>query len=105
MALPEKLFKADDELKVGSYTFKVIHVPGHSRSDSCFYCKEENVIFTGDVLFSRSIGRTDLPEGNPIELIENIHMKLMTLPENTKIYAGHGEQSSIGAEKRENPFL
>ncbi len=88
----------DDELEV-------IHVPGHSPGSICFYCKKQNFIIGGDVLFQNSIGRTDLPGGSHEDLVKNIKEKLFKLPEEVKVYPGHGPATTIGNEIKENPFL
>lgn len=103
--IPQNLIKDGDLLTVGSYSFSTIHTPGHTESDCCFHCKEENVLFSGDVLFSRSIGRTDLPGGDTNLLLKNIHEKIFILPDVTIVYPGHGASTSIKREKLENPFL
>ncbi len=86
-------------------SIKVLHVPGHSSGGVAFYCQEEKVVFTGDALFAGSIGRTDLQGGNFKTLISSIKNKLFTLPEETIVYPGHGESTSIGAEKKTNPYF
>ncbi|MEO9021449.1 MAG: MBL fold metallo-hydrolase [Ginsengibacter sp.] len=88
----------DDELKV-------IHAPGHSPGSICFYCEKQHFIIGGDVLFQRSIGRTDLPYGSHEDLVRNIKEKLFKLPEEVKVYPGHGPITTIGEEMRNNPFL
>jgi hydroxyacylglutathione hydrolase len=88
----------DDELQV-------IHAPGHSPGSICFYCEKQKFIIGGDVLFKNSIGRTDLPYGSHEDLIKNIKEKLFILPEDIKVYAGHGPETTIGEEKKLNPFL
>ena len=94
----DKVFLGDDELEV-------IEAPGHSPGHICFYCAKQHFIIGGDVLFNRSIGRTDLPGGNHAELLKNIKEKLFVLPDETIVYSGHGPVTTIGEEKRENPFL
>ncbi|MCD8318551.1 MAG: MBL fold metallo-hydrolase, partial [Paraprevotella sp.] len=94
-----------DEIYFGRHTFKVLHTPGHTPGGICFYCEAEKVIFVGDTLFYRSIGRTDLPGGNSKMLYESIKKELFTLPDDTVVYPGHGPQTQIGAEKRENPYV
>jgi hydroxyacylglutathione hydrolase len=84
---------------------EVIEAPGHSPGHICFYCKAQNFLIGGDVLFNRSIGRTDLPGGNHDLLIKNIKEKLWLLPNETVVYSGHGEPTTIGEEKLENPYL
>jgi glyoxylase-like metal-dependent hydrolase (beta-lactamase superfamily II) len=88
----------DDELEV-------IHAPGHSPGSICFYCKKQKFIIGGDVLFQNSIGRTDLPYGSHEDLVKNIKEKLFKLPEDVKVYSGHGPATTIGDEIRDNPFL
>ena len=97
--------KEGDTIKLGQDELAVIEAPGHSPGHICFYCAKQNFIISGDVLFNRSIGRTDLPGGNHETLLKNIREKLFVLPDETVVYSGHGEQTTIGEEKRENPFL
>jgi hydroxyacylglutathione hydrolase len=92
-------------LKLGNDELKVILAPGHSPGHVCFYCEKQGFVINGDVLFRQSIGRTDLPGGNHQVLIESIKTQLFTLPDDTKVYAGHGSSTTIGYEKRNNPFL
>lgn len=92
-------------LEVGNQRLKVIAVPGHSQGSVAFYCQESKFVITGDALFRGSIGRTDLPGGAHEQLIESIRQRLLTLPDDTIIYPGHGPSTTIGAEKRSNPFL
>ena len=94
-----------DSVALGTDELAVIAAPGHSPGHICFYCAKQNFIVSGDVLFRRSIGRTDLPGGDHQTLIENIRRKLFTLPDQTLVYSGHGPVTTIGEEKRENPFL
>lgn len=82
-----------------------IKTPGHTAGGMCFYLKEENTLITGDTLFEGSIGRTDFPTGNHDVLIESIKTKLMCLPNETKVYPGHGDASTIGYERQHNPFI
>lgn len=97
--------KEGDNIKLGEDELVTIEAPGHSPGHICFYCAAQDFIISGDVLFNRSIGRTDLPGGNHQTLIKNIREKLFVLPEETKVYCGHGPETTIGEEKRENPFL
>ena len=94
-----------DVVSFGRTQLAVLHVPGHSPGSICFYCRAENVIFVGDVLFAGSIGRTDLPKGNYAELIAGIQRKLMVLPDETIVYSGHGPATTIGNERVNNPYL
>ena len=94
-----------DIIKLGDDELKVIEAPGHSPGHICFYCAKQNFVISGDVLFNRSIGRTDLPGGNLETLLKNIREKLFVLPDETVVYSGHGPVTTIGEEKAENPFL
>ena len=97
--------KEGDSILLNKDELLVIEAPGHSPGSICFYCSKQNFIIGGDVLFKRSIGRTDLPGGNHQILLNNIRQKLFTLPDNTIVYSGHGPATTIGEEKKENPFL
>jgi hydroxyacylglutathione hydrolase len=99
----DRLLKGGDSLKIGSLTFLVIHTPGHSPGGICLL--GDGIVFTGDTLFNASIGRSDFPGGNHHQLLTSIHTKLMILPDNTIVYPGHGPSSTIGNERRGNPFL
>lgn len=94
-----------DVVSLGDDELKVIHAPGHSPGSICFYCEKQKFIIGGDVLFQNSIGRTDLPLGNHEALLKNIREKLFILPDDITVYPGHGEPTTIGHEKKENPFL
>ncbi|MCU0395274.1 MAG: MBL fold metallo-hydrolase [Chitinophagaceae bacterium] len=93
------------EIRLGSDTLQVLFAPGHSPGHVCFYCATQGFVIGGDVLFQRSIGRTDLPGGSHSVLIESIRSQLFTLPDDTVVYPGHGPATTIGEEKRHNPFL
>jgi glyoxylase-like metal-dependent hydrolase (beta-lactamase superfamily II) len=92
-------------LQLGKNIFEVRHVPGHSPGHVVFYCAEEGVMFCGDTIFWGSIGRTDLPGGDEATLIRYIQERILTLPDDTRLLTGHGEETSVGQEKRWNPFL
>ncbi len=94
-----------DELAVGNLRFRVLHTPGHTPGHVCFYEPDEGVLFDGDVLFRRGIGRTDLPGGSYQQLMDSIRRVLFALPDETVVYAGHGQPTTIGEEKRLNPWL
>lgn len=100
-----KVLNDGDEITFGKQTIKVFSVPGHSPGSLAYYIAGQEVLFTGDALFCQSIGRTDFPDSNHELLISSIKDKLFALPENTVIYPGHGEKSTIGFEKRYNMFL
>ncbi len=95
--------KEGDEIILGKIHLRIIHTPGHTLGGICLL--GENKIFTGDTLFSNSIGRTDFPRSSMELLMQSLKEKLMTLPEETVIYPGHGETSTIGREKASNPFI
>ncbi len=92
-------------IKFGNSQLEIILIPGHSPGHVVFYSKEDNFLIAGDVLFYGSIGRTDLPGGDYITLISNIKEKLFSLPDDTKVYCGHGQETTLGFEKANNPFL
>ncbi|MBQ3776322.1 MAG: MBL fold metallo-hydrolase [Ruminobacter sp.] len=83
----------------------VLHCPGHTPGQVCFYFKESGILLSGDVLFAGSVGRSDFPKGDPEQLISSIRNKLMILPDETRVLPGHGGESTIGEEKRENPYI
>ena len=93
------------EIKFGTHTLSVINTPGHTPGGVSFYCKEENVLFSGDSLFYCSVGRTDLPGGDGNVLIEMLKQNILTLPEETTVFPGHGCATSIGFEKENNPYI
>ena len=99
------LLKDGDKVLLGEDELQVIEAPGHSPGSICFYCKKQNFIIGGDVLFQRSIGRTDLPGGNHQTLLDSIRQKLFVLPDETVVYSGHGATTTIGEEKLYNPYL
>lgn len=97
--------KEGDEVGLGNDTLKVLFAPGHSPGHICFYCEKQHFLIGGDVLFKESIGRTDLPGGDFQTLIASIKTQLFVLPDETVVYPGHGEPTTIGYEKKNNPFL
>ncbi|KYH41722.1 MAG: MBL fold metallo-hydrolase [Candidatus Bathyarchaeota archaeon B26-2] len=101
---PTDIFLEDGTtFAVGDYRFKVIHTPGHSRGSISIL--GDGIVFTGDTLFAGSIGRTDLPGSSFNDLIRSLLDRLMRLPDETKVYPGHGPQSLIGVEKQNNPYI
>ena len=95
----------NDTIKIGDESLSVIYVPGHTKGHIALYCNQSDCVFTGDALFRQSIGRTDLPGGDYATLIRSVTGRLMNLPETTTIYPGHGENSTIGFEKANNPYI
>lgn len=91
--------------KVGDLRFKVLHCPGHTRGHVVFAEEQERKVFVGDCLFQGSIGRTDLPGGNFEQLMNSLNEKILTLGDDFQVYTGHGADTTIGVEKRTNPFL
>ncbi|MBS1680623.1 MAG: MBL fold metallo-hydrolase [Bacteroidetes bacterium] len=102
--LPDRLLTEKDRIQFGNTVWKIFFLPGHAPGHIGFYDEQEKIIFSGDVLFAGSIGRTDLPGGNFDTLIESIHKKLFALPDETIVYPGHGPITTIGEEKISNPF-
>jgi len=99
----DRHLKHGDVINAGEISLKVLHTPGHSSGGISLL--EQGMVFTGDSLFAGSIGRTDLPGGDLMTLLRSIKTNLMTLPDDTKVFCGHGPASTIGEERRENPFL
>ena len=94
-----------DILKLAGFDIKAIHTPGHTEGGTCYYIGSIGVLFSGDTLFCESVGRTDFPGGSMSDIVRSIKDKLMVLPDDTKVYTGHGEGTSIGYERVHNPFI
>ncbi len=94
-----------EELNLGGFTFHVIHTPGHTVGGVCYYLPSQKILFSGDTLFFQSIGRSDFPTGKEEVLLNSIKEKLFSLPDETVVYPGHGNQTTIGYEKKNNPFF
>lgn len=103
--LPEIYLSEGGTIEFGTSKLDILFAPGHSPAHLCFYSPDDRFVVGGDVLFRESIGRTDLPGGNHDQLIQNIHDKLFTLPDDCTVYPGHGPSTTIGYEKTHNPFL
>lgn len=104
--LPDRWLDQDGEiLTLAGYQFEVKHLPGHTPGHVGFVEHNQKVIFSGDVLFKQSIGRTDFPGGNHEELLHSIRAKLYSLPDDMIVIAGHGPATTIGQEKQQNPFV
>jgi len=101
----EKYISHGDEICFGKVKLQALHVPGHTAGSMAFYSHDDGCVFTGDALFSGSIGRTDLPGGDFQTLINSIKDNLLTLPPETIIYSGHGQETTIEKEARLNPYL
>ena len=102
---PDVLLEPGQPLQAGALRFDVLFVPGHTPGHVAFYHAEGQAVFSGDVLFQQGIGRTDLPGGHYATLMRSLREVLLQLPEDTVVCSGHGPTTTIGAEKRENPFL
>ena len=102
---PVKWLNENDIISFGNSQLKVIFAPGHSPGHIVLYSETDQFLICGDVLFDGSIGRTDLPGGNHQQLIDSIKNKLLVLPENVRVYPGHGSSTTIGKEKKFNPYL
>ena len=100
---PDRLLKDGDSIDIGDLHFKVMHTPGHTPGGICLY--GHGVLFSGDTLFNQGIGRYDLPGGDYAQLMHSLKNTLMSLPDETIVYPGHGPRTTIGAERRSNPFL
>jgi hydroxyacylglutathione hydrolase len=92
-------------LSIGKLNFEVRHVPGHTPGHVVFYSPGEKVLFSGDAIFAGSIGRTDLPGGDTLQLLESIRTQILSLPDETRLLSGHGPETTVGNEKHSNPFL
>jgi glyoxylase-like metal-dependent hydrolase (beta-lactamase superfamily II) len=100
---PERLLHEGDIVEIGKVEFTVIHTPGHTPGSICLLTGDK--VFTGDTLFRRGIGTTLMPGSSRPQLLESIRRRLMTLPDNTVIYPGHGRETTIGAERKDNPYV
>jgi glyoxylase-like metal-dependent hydrolase (beta-lactamase superfamily II) len=101
----EVILEDNQTIELAGIKLEVLHTPGHTPGGISLYSKEQGVVFVGDALFSGSVGRTDFPGGSMNQLIDGIKEKLLTLPEETKVYPGHGPDTTIGREKNYNQYL
>lgn len=101
------LLRDGDKIEIAGIPVEVLHTPGHSKGHVVYLirCEPKSILFSGDVIFEQSIGRSDFPDGDHRELIRSIETKILTLPDDTVIYSGHGNPTTVGAERRMNPFL
>ena len=102
---PKVFLEAGKTLKFGNTSFEILHTPGHSPGSISFFCKEDQFVIVGDVLFLNSIGRYDFPNSNYEDLMKSIKEKLFLLGDEVKVYSGHGPETTIGFEKKTNPFV
>ena len=97
--------KDGDLLQIAGMNIQVIQTPGHTIGGCCYYIAEEKVLFSGDTLFRASVGRTDLPTGSMGALVRSVKERILVLPDETRVYPGHMEETTVGYEKKYNPFL
>lgn len=102
---PDILLQDDQEIELLDTKLRCFLVPGHTKGGMCYYFAENGILFSGDTLFARSIGRSDFPTGDGIKLVKSIKEKLMALPDETIVYPGHNERTTIGKERNANPFI
>ncbi len=105
IVVPDYYVKDGEEITIAGMTCKVIATPGHTVGSCCYYFEEAGMLIAGDTLFQESVGRTDLATGSMSAIIHSVKDKLFLLPDETKVYPGHGDVTSIGHEKRYNPFV
>jgi hydroxyacylglutathione hydrolase len=105
VAPPDENLADGRQIGLDSYPATVLHTPGHTEGSVCLHFAPLKMVIAGDTLFAGSIGRTDLPGGNSEQIIESIHSRLLTLPDETRVLPGHGPTTTIGAERKSNPFL
>ena len=97
--------KDGEERTIEGISFKLLATPGHTEGSCCYYFEDDKILISGDTLFQESVGRTDLPTGSMSTLVRSVKEKLMPLPEDVRVYPGHGEATTIGYEKQYNPFI
>ena len=93
------------ELRIAGFEIRVVYTPGHTIGGCCYYIEKEKALFSGDTLFHGSVGRTDLPTGSMGQLVSSVRDRLFVLPDDTQVYPGHMEETTIGYEKKYNPFI
>ena len=102
---PDRLLKDLDVFTEAGMEIQMLLTPGHTKGSCCYYLKDEGVLFSGDTLFNGSVGRTDFPGGSTAEIVKSLHRLIDSLPEETEVYPGHDSETTIGFEKRYNPFV
>lgn len=103
--VPDFYVRDGEEISIKGMKCRLISTPGHTKGSCCYYFEDDKILISGDTLFQESVGRTDLPTGSMSELVRSVRERLLILPEEVKVYPGHGEATSIGHEKQYNPFL
>lgn len=102
---PDELFDDLQVFEAAGFSIQMLLTPGHTPGSCCYYLKEEGVLFSGDTLFYGSVGRTDFPGGSTAQIVRSLHKLVDSLPEETEVYPGHDASTTIGYEKRYNPFV
>lgn len=102
---PDELLDDLQVIEAAGFSIQMLHTPGHTKGSCCYYLAEEEVLFSGDTLFYGSVGRTDFPGGSTAEIVRSLHKLVDNLPEDTTVYPGHDTSTTIGYEKRYNPFV
>lgn len=102
---PDEYLTDGQEVTIAGMTCKLLATPGHTIGSCCYYFEQDGILISGDTLFQESVGRTDLPTGSMSTLVRSIKEKLMSLPDDVDVYPGHGERTTIGYERQNNPFL
>lgn len=101
----DRLLRDGEEIGLAGFSIRAYHTPGHTQGGGCYYIPSEGVLFSGDTLFCESVGRSDFPTGSMSALVRSIKEKLLVLPEETRVYPGHNQETTLGHEKKYNPFL
>ncbi len=102
---PDRVFADGESVSLGVFKFNVIHTPGHTQGGACFYFEQDKKLFSGDTLFCETVGRTDFPTGSGRTLVASIKEKLFVLPDDTMVYPGHNDYTTIGHEKKYNEYV
>ena len=102
---PDRFLREGDEVTFGNQHLKVFYTPGHCDGSICLYSSDNKVVFTGDLIFELSVGRSDLPTGNEVLLLQSIREKILSLDDEVTILSGHGDPTTVGRERKGNPFL
>lgn len=101
----DETFTDNQVVELAGFSIQVLHTPGHTKGSVCYYLEKEGLLFSGDTLFAGSVGRSDFPTGSGATLIRSIKERLAVLPDGTQVFPGHGDMSTIGYEKVNNPFI
>ena len=102
---PDVLLDDGQIFEAAGFSIQMFHTPGHTKGSCCYYLKDEGVLFSGDTVFYGSVGRTDFPGGSTAEIVRSLHKLVDSLPEETEVFPGHDASTTIGYEKRYNPFV